>query len=99
MGELDAFTVADFRAACCDFYWAHQLVLDLSEVSFVDSVGLGAIIAAIRRVRHVGGDVALVCTRPVLIRLFHTTGVDRIVTIVATAEEAARSLEAEQLHR
>jgi anti-anti-sigma regulatory factor len=42
----------------------------------------------------VGGDVAVCCNRPTLVRLLHTTGFDRIVTVAETLEDAARSLTA-----
>jgi hypothetical protein len=36
--------------------------------------------------------VAVACNRPTLVRLLHTTGFDRIVTVAETVEEAARAL-------
>jgi anti-sigma B factor antagonist len=58
----------------------------------VDSAGLGALIGGIRRAREAGGDVAVCCNRPTLVRLLHTTGFDRIVTVTDTVAEAAASL-------
>ena len=40
-----------------------------------------------------GGDVAVSCNRPTLVRLLKTTGFDRIVTVAETVEEAAQALE------
>ncbi|MGH9058394.1 MAG: STAS domain-containing protein, partial [Acidimicrobiales bacterium] len=59
----------------------------------VDSAGLGALIGGIRRARELGGDVAVACNRPTLVRLLRTTGFDRIVTVAETIEEAKASLE------
>ena len=67
----------------------------MSEVPFVDSAGLGALIGGIRRAREAGGDVAVCCNRPTLVRLLHTTGFDRIVTVTDTLAEAAASLTSE----
>jgi anti-sigma B factor antagonist len=64
----------------------------MSEVPFVDSAGLGALIGGIRRTREAGGEVAVCCNRPTLVRLLHTTGFDRIVTVAETIEEAAAAL-------
>jgi anti-anti-sigma regulatory factor len=36
--------------------------------------------------------VAVCCNRPTLVRLLHTTGFDRIVTVTDTVAEAAASL-------
>ncbi len=91
-GELDAYTVGQFREALAELSSRPKLLIDMSEVPFVDSAGLGALIGGIRRAREVGGDVSVCCNRPTLVRLLHTTGFDRIVTVTDTVEEAARSL-------
>src|ERR1700722_14412751 len=57
-GELDAFTVSQFRQALADLASSSILVIDMSGVPFVDSAGLGALIGGIRRTREHGGDVA-----------------------------------------
>jgi len=92
VGELDAYTVGQFREALAELASRPKLLIDMSEVPFVDSAGLGALIGGIRRAREVGGDVAVCCNRPTLVRLLHTTGFDRIVTVTDTLQEAARSL-------
>jgi anti-sigma B factor antagonist len=92
VGELDAYTVGQFRESLAELASRPKLLIDMSEVPFVDSAGLGALIGGIRRAREVGGDVAVCCNRPTLVRLLHTTGFDRIVTVTDTLEEAARSL-------
>lgn len=92
VGELDAYTVGQFRESLGELASKPKLLIDMSEVPFVDSAGLGALIGGIRRAREVGGDVAVCCNRPTLVRLLHTTGFDRIVTVAETLEEAARSL-------
>jgi len=92
VGELDAYTVGQFREALGELASKPKLLIDMSQVPFVDSAGLGALIGGIRRAREVGGDVAVCCNRPTLVRLLHTTGFDRIVTVTETMEEAARSL-------
>ena len=95
VGELDAYTVGQFREALGELASRPKLLIDMSEVPFVDSAGLGALIGGIRRAREVGGDVAVCCNRPTLVRLLHTTGFDRIVTVAETLEDAARSLTSE----
>lgn len=92
VGELDAYTVSQFREALGGLASRPKLLIDMSDVPFVDSAGLGALIGGIRRAREVGGDVAVCCNRPTLVRLLHTTGFDRIVTVTETLYEAAKSL-------
>jgi anti-sigma B factor antagonist len=92
MGELDAYTVGQFRESLAELAGADRLLIDLSEVPFMDSAGLGALIGGIRRAREAGGDVAVACSRPTLTRLLHTTGFDRIVPVTETVEAAASAL-------
>lgn len=89
VGELDAYTVNDFREALGGVTTAPRLLIDLSSVPFMDSAGLGALINGIRRTREAGGEVAVACGRPTLTRLLHTTGFDRIVPVAETVEGAA----------
>ncbi len=98
VGELDAFTVSQFRQALAELATSPRLLIDMSGVPFVDSAGLGALIGGIRRARELGGDVAVSCSRPTLVKLLRTTGFDRIVTVADSVEEAAAAfkLEAEE---
>jgi len=91
-GELDAYTVETFREALVSVVDASRLLIDLSEVPFMDSAGLGALIGGIRRTREAGGEVAVACNRPTLTRLLHTTGFDRIVPVTETVDEALTAL-------
>ncbi len=92
VGELDAYTVSMFRDALADLSDRPRLVIDLSEVPFMDSAGLGALIGGIRRTRENGGEVAVACSRPTLTRLLHTTGFDRIVPVTETVELAVAAV-------
>ena len=91
-GELDASTVAEFREHLAGEVGSDALVIDLCAVPFMDSAGLGALIGGIRRIRDAGGSVAVVCDRPSVLRLLHTTGFDRIVDVTATLDEATGAL-------
>ncbi len=91
-GEVDAYTVGDFREALAGIDDVRWLVIDLSEVPFMDSAGLGALIGGIRRVREADGDVAVISTTASLNRLLHTTGFDRIVPVTESLEDALAAL-------
>jgi anti-anti-sigma factor len=91
VGELDAFSATRFRRTFVAMASAPKLIVDLADVAFVDSAGLAALIDGIRRVQELGGEVAVAC-RAGLKRVLHTAGLDRIVSVVASVEEAAMAL-------
>lgn len=80
-GELDSATVSQFRQGVAHVVGHRGLVIDLSTVGFIDSAGLGVIVGTVRRMRENATPVALTVCRPNLVRLLHTVGLDRVVTM------------------
>jgi anti-sigma B factor antagonist len=91
-GELDAYTVGQFREALRELANETRLIIDLSGVPFLDSAGLGALIGGVRRARESGGDVAVCCARPAVSRLLHTTGFDRVAPVTDSEDDAVAAL-------
>lgn len=88
VGDLDAATSEVLRATLHEL--ADQvtdnrtLVIDLSDVPFIDSAGLGAVISGVRAVREKGGDVTLTSPRPSVANLLRATEIDQVVVILHT---------------
>lgn len=91
-GDIDAYSVGAFREALTGLANVDRLLIDLAEVPFMDSAGLGALIGGIRRASDNDGAVAVACDQPPLTRLLHTTGFDRIVPVTETFDEAVEKL-------
>lgn len=89
-GELDSFTAPELRAGIAGVLARPGTIVDIREVPFVDSAGLGALVGGIRRLREAGAAVALCCTRSSLLRLLQMTGLDRIVAVTESPAEARR---------
>ncbi len=87
-GSLEWATVGSLRAALSLLDSVPRLVIDLSEVTFIDSAGVTALVAGVRRVRDNGGE-AVVCSGRRVNRLLETIGFDRVVPVVGTVDEAA----------
>ena len=71
-----------------------RLVLDLSELTFVNSAGLGAIVAAHRRCREQSGMLCVVNPRPAVAQVLRITHLDRLIAIHADIESARHALAA-----
>jgi anti-anti-sigma factor len=92
-GQLDVASSADLRSALDSVVGAAVVLIDLSEVSFLDSAGLGVLIGSIRRFRERGTEVALCATPGHVYRVLRTTGMGRIVDVfddLGSALEAIR---------
>ncbi len=91
-GDIDAYSVGTFREALGTVAESPRVLIDLSEVPFMDSAGLGALIGGIRRNRDNEGSIVVACGKPALTRLLHTTGFDRIVPVTETLDDAVDKL-------
>jgi len=67
---------------------AAMLVVDLSRVTFIDSMALGVLLEAMKRLRARGGVLRIVGPRPDVRRIFEITLLDRIFPLDATRSEA-----------
>ena len=87
-GEIDAYTVDQFRDALSSLATVSKLLIDLSDVPFMDSAGLGALIGSIRKAGENDGQIVVSCGRESLLGLLKTTGFDQIVTVTESVNEA-----------
>jgi anti-sigma B factor antagonist len=65
-----------------------RLVIDMEGVSFVDSTGLGSVIAALKQVRSSKGDLRLAAPNQQVRVVLELTTLDRVFPYYATVEEA-----------
>jgi anti-anti-sigma factor len=93
-GEVDMATVPELREALLDQIDTGErgLVLDVSEVPFLDSTGLGVLMEVHRRLREVNGQVALVGARSALIRLLTITNLSRALPVYRSVSDAAAAI-------
>ncbi len=74
-GELDIYTVSTFRTDLEAVDPAtSSLVLDLSDVTLLDSSGLGALVSLLNRARAGDGQLGLICPQRRIRRVFEITG-------------------------
>ncbi|HEY8313568.1 MAG TPA: STAS domain-containing protein [Candidatus Baltobacteraceae bacterium] len=89
-GSLDLATAPSVRAALIEAAdeGKHEIIVDLTQLEFLDSTGLGALIGAHRRSLEHDGRVALVVTDGPIARLLNITGLMRVFAVYHTLEAA-----------
>ncbi len=90
VGSLDIATSPTVRAALTSASERgnHRLVVDLTQVDFLDSTGLGALIGGQRRAKEFNGEVRLVAKEGQILRLLRITGLLKVFAVYATLEDA-----------
>ena len=94
-GEVDIATVTRLRESLFELAASgRSLVVDLDQVSFIDSSGLAALVGAARRAAAHGARLQVVCARPRTRQLFRLTGLDSQVQLARTLDGVLESVAA-----
>lgn len=88
-GELDIHTAPDLTEVLSPAIAAGQpVIVDLTDVTFMDSSGLSVFVTALKRAREAGTTLVLVVSEPRVMRVFSITGIDTLIDIHATLDSA-----------
>jgi anti-sigma B factor antagonist len=89
-GELDLHQAPELqdRLAAAIEEGANLVVIDLTNVTFIDSLALGVLLGATNRLRLRGGDLRLVVPNSSLRRIFEISLLDRVFTLHSSRDEA-----------
>lgn len=93
-GEVDVYSAPALKENLAELQssGANSIVVDLSDVAFLDSTGLGALVEARAATTEAGGALPLVCNHERILKLFTITGLDGVFSIHATVDDAVASL-------
>jgi anti-sigma B factor antagonist len=70
-----------------------RLILDLTDVTFIDSTAIGVLAGAVERLDEIGGgSLSLVCSHEKVIQIFEITGLDNLVMVHPSREDALAAL-------
>ena len=92
-GDLDMAVAPELSQALKDLIdqGRRQLVLDLGRVDYVDSAGLGALVASIKRARGAGGDIRLCALQPDVRSVFDMTRLMKVIDVFPSRDDALAS--------
>lgn len=71
---------------------ASELLIDLTEVSFIDSTTIGILMRSRKRLAPLGGRIHIVTRDRNILRLFEITALDRMFEIYSTRTDALQEL-------
>jgi anti-sigma B factor antagonist len=89
-GTIDIYTAPRLRELLIDLVSKdnYQLIINLDQVEFLDSTGLGVLVGGLKRVRAHDGSLDLVCTQERILKIFRITGLTKVFAIHETVDQA-----------
>jgi anti-sigma B factor antagonist len=89
-GEVDLYTAPRLKDELARLAGSGRarVTVDLGDVEFLDSTGLGVLISGLKRCREAGGDLRLASPREPILKVLSITGLDRVFPIHETVEDA-----------
>ena len=83
-GEIDHHSAKDIMRVVgnkIELYLPRVCVLDFREVTFMDSSGIAIVIACVRHMRQLRGEVILRSVPPQPMKVLRASGIERIATL------------------
>ena len=93
--RMDAHNSGDLKEQMLQLFDEGKcnLVIDLSQVRFIDSSGLGALVSGFKNASAREGSLKLCCLQPQVRSMFELTRLHRVFEILPTLEEAVNSFQ------
>ena len=94
-GELDLNSVPEVRRAIRGLIDENQVnfIINLSNLEFIDSSGLGVLVGGLARVREKQGEIKIACSNRRILRVFEMTRLTQLFEIYADEDAAVRDFE------
>jgi anti-sigma B factor antagonist len=88
-GELDVHSAGGLERKLADLVAAgsSDLVLDLTELDFLDSTGLGVMVKGLKWAREAGGDLKVVADDDKIVKVFTITGLDSAMSLTSALDD------------
>ena len=95
-GHLDAQTVRELETRFDEQVRSSRVrwIVDLRELEYISSAGLGSFVGVLSELRAQGGDIFFIGLSPKMEKIFKVLGFTRIFKVFATEAEAAKAFKA-----
>ncbi|MDQ0213755.1 stage II sporulation protein AA (anti-sigma F factor antagonist) [Oikeobacillus pervagus] len=94
-GELDHHTAENLRTRATETIENHEIrhiVLNLEQLSFMDSSGLGVILGRYKQIKQKHGEMVVCAISPAVQRLFEMSGLFKIIRMEPSEANALERL-------
>jgi stage II sporulation protein AA (anti-sigma F factor antagonist) len=94
-GELDHHTADELRTRVnqlMDEEMIQHILLNLGNLTFMDSSGLGVILGRYKQITSLGGEMVVCSISPAVRRLFELSGMFKIIRLETDESDALHSL-------
>ena len=95
-GDLDQCSIDNLKRKSIDIidkYYIKNIVVNLEQVQFMDSSGIGFIIGRYTQIKNRRGRIIICSMNNLIERIFNLSGLKRICSVAENEEEATRMLE------
>jgi anti-sigma B factor antagonist len=65
-----------------------MIVVELPDAGFIDSTAIGVLVGALKRLREVGGSLAVVCDNDNVRSIFEIVGLEKVVPLYSSRDDA-----------
>jgi anti-sigma B factor antagonist len=92
-GEIDVYTAPDLKAVVAGMLAEDidHLIIDMAQVSYMDSSAFGVLLGALKTVKPRGGTVCLACCSATIEKILGLTKLNTVFAVHKTVQEAAAS--------
>ena len=93
-GEVDLYTAPEFKQQLLEVIeqGGRDVIVDLSNTTFIDSTTLGVLVGGVKRLRTNEGQLSLVCSDRNITKIFEITGLNKVFPIYESRAEAVESV-------
>ena len=95
-GDLDQASIESLKrkvVEIIDKYYIKNLIINLEQVTFMDSSGIGFIIGRYTQIKNRRGKIIICSMNEMIERIFNLSGLKRICYVASTEQEATKYLE------
>jgi anti-sigma B factor antagonist len=96
VGEVNIYNVSRLREvlSAAILRKPSEIVVNLSDVRYIDSSGLGVLLGGLKRLRAEGGSIRIAAANAFVTKVLVLTGMTNIFPVFATVTEAIQNIAA-----